>query len=63
MQKNTHDDDDNKKHQKVRDHCHYAERFRGTAHSICNLRYKTHKKITAVFHFIYFSIYIIHYFS
>ena len=31
------DDDDNKKYQKVRDHCHYTEKFRGAAHSICNL--------------------------
>ena len=24
----------------VRDHCHYTGKFRGTAHNICNLRYK-----------------------
>ena len=35
---------------KVRDHCHYTEKFRGGAHSICNLRYKTPKEIPAVFH-------------
>ena len=29
-------DDKNKK--KVRDHCHYTRKFRGAAHSICNLR-------------------------
>ena len=28
---------------KVRDHCHYTEKFRGAAHSVCNLRYKTPK--------------------
>ena len=33
-----------KLYHKVRDHCHYAETFRGAPHSICNLRYKTPKK-------------------
>ena len=23
---------------KVRDHCHYTEKYKGAAHSICNLR-------------------------
>ena len=36
-------DDKNKKseyglYHKVRDHCHYTEKFRGAAHDICNLR-------------------------
>ena len=44
------DDDDNKKYHKVRDHCHYTGKFRGAAHNICNLRYKTPKEITVVFH-------------
>ena len=43
-------DDDSKKYQKVRDHCHYTREFRGAAHSICNLRYKTPKEIPVVFH-------------
>ena len=34
----------------VRDHCHYTGKFRGAAHSICNLRYKTPKEIPVVFH-------------
>ena len=29
---------------KVRDHCYYTEKFRGAAHSICNLRYKIIQK-------------------
>ena len=29
-------DDDN--NQKVRDHCHYTGKYRGTTHDICNLR-------------------------
>ena len=29
--------------QKVRDHCHYRGKFRGGAHSICDLSYKVPK--------------------
>ena len=39
-----------KLYHKVRDHCHYTRKFRGAAHSICNLRNKTPKKILVVFH-------------
>ena len=42
-------DDDNKKY-KVRDHCHYTGKYRGAAHNICNIRYKTPKEIPVVFH-------------
>ena len=35
--------DNDKKHHDVRDHCHYTGQFRGAAHSICNLRWKTPK--------------------
>ena len=28
-----------------RDHCHYIKKFRGAAHSECNLRYKALKEI------------------
>ena len=43
-------DDDNTKYHKVRDHCHYTGNFRGAAHDICDLRYKTPKEIPVVFH-------------
>ena len=39
-----------KLYHKARDHCHYTGKFRGAAHSICNLRYKTAKEIPVVFH-------------
>ena len=35
---------------KVRDLCHYTGKFRGTAHNICNLRYKVPKEIPVLFH-------------
>ena len=38
------------KYCKVRDHCHYTGKYRGAAHNICNLRYKTPKEIPIVFH-------------
>ena len=43
-------DDNNKKYHKVRDHCHYNGKYRGVAHDICNLRYKTPIEIPVVFH-------------
>ena len=44
------DDDDNNKYCKVKYHSHYTGKYRGAAHSICNLRYKTPKEIPVVFH-------------
>ena len=35
---------------KVRDHCHYAGKYRSAAHSKCNLQYKVPKEIPVVFH-------------
>ena len=35
--------------QKLKDHCHYTGRYRGAAHSICNLHYKVPKEIPVVF--------------
>ena len=39
-----------KKHQKVRDHCHYIGEYRGAAYSICNLKYSVTRKIPIVFY-------------
>ena len=41
---------DDKKHHKVKDHCHYKGKYRDAAHIICNLRYKIPKEIPIVFH-------------
>ena len=45
---NGNEDDENFK--QVKDHCHYTGKFRGTAHSICHLRYKVQKNISIVIH-------------
>ena len=37
-------------YRKVRDHCHYAGKFRGAAYNIYNIRYNIPKKIPIVFH-------------
>ena len=39
-----------KKYCKVGYHCHYTGKYRGTWHSICNLKYSVPKKISVVFH-------------
>ena len=43
-------DDVDKKHHKVKDHCHYTGKYRGAAHNIRNLRYRIPKEIRVVFH-------------
>ena len=43
-------DNIDKKHHKVKDHCHYTGKYRGAAHNICNLRYRIPKEIPIVFH-------------
>ena len=35
---------------KVRDHCHYTGLYRGSTHSLCNLRYRIPSYIPVVFH-------------
>ena len=39
-----------KLYHKLRDHYHYTGKYRGAAHSICNLRQKTPQEIPVVFH-------------
>ena len=38
------------KDREVRDHCHYTGKYRGAAHSSCNLRYRIPDYIPVVFH-------------
>ena len=38
------------KYQKVRDHCHYTGKYRGTAHNLCNLNFNVPNEIPVVFH-------------
>ena len=40
----------NKNHQKVRDHCHYTDKYRGAAHSVWNLRFNVPSKISVIVH-------------
>ena len=40
----------NSKDPKVRDHCHYTGRYRGPAHSLCNLRYRIPFYIPIILH-------------
>ena len=42
--------DSNKEYYKVKDHCHYTGKYRGAAHNICNLRYRTPREIPVAFH-------------
>ena len=44
------DDENYKNKRKVKDHCHYTGKFRGAAHSDCNLKYKVPNNIPIVIH-------------
>ena len=37
-------------YRKVRDHCHFTGKYRGAAHSICNLRFNVPNEVPVVFH-------------
>ena len=39
-----------KNYRKVKDLCHYTDKYRRAAHSICNLKYSIPREIPAVFH-------------
>ena len=36
-------------YRKVSDDCHYTGKYRGAAHSICNLKFRVPNEITVVF--------------
>ena len=46
---NENDKNEIKLYRHIRHHCHYTKKFRGAAHSIYNLRYKTPKETPIVF--------------
>ena len=39
-----------KNYQRVRDYCHYTGKYRGAAHSICNLKFNVLNKIPTILH-------------
>ena len=41
---------ESKNYKKIRDHCHYAGKYRDTAHSICDLKINMPNKISVLFH-------------
>ena len=53
------DDENYKNKRKVKDHCHYTGKFRGAAHSKCNLNYKVPKDIPIIIHNASYDIHFI----
>ena len=43
------DNADNKNYNEVRDHCHYTDKYRGVAYSMCNIKFVNLKKPPIVF--------------
>ena len=37
-------------YRKVRDHCHFTGKYKGTAHNVCNLKFNVPNEIPVVFH-------------
>ena len=44
------EDTDDKNYRRVRDHCHLTGKYRGAAHSICNLKFRLPKFFPVIFH-------------
>ena len=44
------DDGNYKNRKKVKDHCHYTEKFRGADRSKCNLNFKVPKDVPIIIH-------------
>ena len=53
------DDENYTNRKKVKDHCHYIGKFRGAAHSKCNLNYKVPKDIPIIIHNASYDIHFI----
>ena len=48
-------------YQKFRDHCHYTGKYRGAAHSNCNLKFNVSNEIPPVSHNVSNFDYLFHY--
>ena len=46
-------------YQKVRGHCHYTGKYKGTAHNICNLKFNVPNEIPVAFHMVQIVIIIL----
>ena len=53
------DDENYTNRKKVKDHCHYIGKFKGAAHSKCNLNYKVPKDIPIIIHNASYDIHFI----
>ena len=53
------DDENYKNRKKIKDHCYYTGKFRGAAHSKCNLNYKVPKDIPIIIHNASYDTYFI----
>ena len=49
----------NKNYRKVRNHCHFTNKYRGAGHSICNLKFNVPNEIPVVFQTVQIMIIIL----